>query len=182
MGPQWKFKKYVNVIFIITENSHNLLGVAYQCSRFSLPTGLETSYKKSENVKSFATPISTNDPWLTARNLPQIFLQSLKNTWKCMLLLKVTTNLCKINEQSSLCLLPTGSETSNQKSENVKSFATPISTNDPSFIMIGCIKTQLHPQGTWTCGIPLWGWQCGIYHLYIYRAFKISEFACYCWK
>ena len=91
-------------------------------------------------------------------------------------------NLCEMTEQSSLCSLPTGSETSNQKSENVKSFATPISTNNPSFVLIGCIKTQLHPQGTWTCGIPLWGWQCGIYHLYIYRAFKIREFACYCWK
>ena len=57
-------------------------------------------------------------------------------------------NLCEMTEQSSLCSLPTGSETSNQKSENVKSFATPISTNDLSFVMIGCIKTQLHPQGT----------------------------------
>ena len=177
---------------------------------------------------------------LTMRNLPPIYLQSLQNTWNCMLLLKVTPttvkwlnrarfarcqpaqkpriknpktsnrsqrqyqpmtrvslwsvllkrifihkehelvvspyeadnaeftaeiqhfinaesnpNLSEMTEQSSLCLLPTGSETSNQKSENVKSFATPISTNDLSFVMIGCIKTQLHPQGTWTCGIPL---------------------------
>ena len=185
---------------------------------------------------------------LTMRNLPPIYLQSLQNTWNCMLLLKVTPttvkwlnrarfarcqpaqkpriknpktsnrsqrqyqpmtrvslwsvllkrifihkehelvvspyeadnaefttyisteppkyvklhfitesnpNLCEMTEQSSLCSLPTGSETSNQKSENVKSFATPMSTNNPSFVLIGCIKTQLHPQGTWTCGIPL---------------------------
>ena len=85
---------------------------------------------------------------------------------KLYVIAKSNPNHREMAEQSSLCSLPTGSETSNQKSENIKSFPTPISTNDPSFVMIGFIKAQLHPQGTWTCGIPLWGWQCGIYHLY----------------
>ena len=96
---------------------------------------------------------------------------------KLYVIAKSNPNHREMAEQSSLCSLPTGSETSNQKSENVESFATSITTNDPSFVMIGFIKTQLHPQGTWTCVIPLWGWQCGIYHLYFYRASKIREFA-----
>ena len=65
-------------------------------------------------------------------------------------------NLCEMTEQSSLCSLPTGSETSNQKSENIKSFPTPISTNDPSFVMIGFIKAQLHRFP------PICGYLCAI--------------------
>ena len=64
-------------------------------------------------------------------------------------------NLCERTEQSSLCSLPTGSETSNQKSENVKSFVKPMPTNDPIFIMIRFIKTPLHDEKLQTCSIPL---------------------------
>ena len=53
-------------------------------------------------------------------------------------------NLCEMTEQSSLCSLPTSSETSNQKSENIKSFVMPMPTNDPIFVMIRFTKTPLH--------------------------------------
>ena len=57
--------------------------------------------------------------------------------------------------QSSHCSLPTVLEASDQKSENVKSSATPMPTYHLIFVIIRWIKTQLFAQGTWTCVIPL---------------------------
>ena len=58
-------------------------------------------------------------------------------------------------EQSSRCSLLTGAEASDQKSENVKSSATPMTTYHPIFIMIGRIKPQLFPQKLQTWVTPL---------------------------
>ena len=53
-------------------------------------------------------------------------------------------HLREMIEQCSRCLLPTGSGTSDQKSENVKSYVMPMPTNNPIFVMIGFFKTLLH--------------------------------------
>ena len=64
-------------------------------------------------------------------------------------------HLREMIEQCSRCSLPTGSGTSDQKSENVKSFVTPMPTNDPIFVMIRFIKTPLYYEKLRTCSIPL---------------------------
>ena len=64
-------------------------------------------------------------------------------------------HLREMVEQCSRCSLPTGSEASDQKSENVKSFVMPMPTNDPIFVMIRFIKTPLHDEKLQTCSIPL---------------------------
>ena len=64
-------------------------------------------------------------------------------------------HLREMVEQCSRCSLPTGSEASDQKSENVKSFVMPMPTNDPIFVMIRFIKTPLHDEKLRTCSIPL---------------------------
>ena len=64
-------------------------------------------------------------------------------------------HLWEMVEQCSRCSLPTGSEASDQKSENVKSFVKPMPTNDPIFITIRCIKTPLHDEKLQICSIPL---------------------------
>ena len=65
-------------------------------------------------------------------------------------------NRPEITEPRSRCLLPTGSEASDQESENIKSCGMPMPTYHPILIIIRWIKTQLFAQGTWTCVIPLW--------------------------
>ena len=56
-------------------------------------------------------------------------------------------HLKKMTEQSSRCLLPTGSVESDQKSENVKSCGMLRWSNDLIFVIFCRIKTQLHqPQ------------------------------------
>ena len=64
-------------------------------------------------------------------------------------------HLREMVEQCSRCSLPTGSEASDQKSENVKSFVMPMPTNDPIFVMIRFIKTPLHDEKIQACSIPL---------------------------
>ena len=64
-------------------------------------------------------------------------------------------HLREMIEQCSRCSLPTGSGTSDQKSENVKSFVTPMPTNDPIFVMIRFIKTPLHYEKLRTGVTPL---------------------------
>ena len=54
----------------------------------------------------------------------------------------------EMTEQCSRCSLPTGSEASDQKSENVKTCEMPMPTSTPIFIVISCIKTQLQEHGT----------------------------------
>ena len=71
-------------------------------------------------------------------------------------------HLREMIEQCSRCSLPTGSGTSDQKSENVKSCVTPMPTNDPIFVMIRFIKTPLHYENLRTCSIPLQYWKCKI--------------------
>ena len=64
-------------------------------------------------------------------------------------------HLREMIEQCSRCSLPTGSGTSDQKSENVKSSVTPMPTNDPIFVMIRFIKTPLHYEKLRTGVTPL---------------------------
>ena len=64
-------------------------------------------------------------------------------------------NRPEITEPRSRCLLPTGSEASDQKSENVKSCAMPMPTYNPIFVIIRWIKAQLFAQETWTRVITL---------------------------
>ena len=54
-------------------------------------------------------------------------------------------------EMTKQCLrssLPTGSEASDQKSENVKTCEMPMPTSTPIFIVIGCIKKLHQGHGT----------------------------------
>ena len=60
-----------------------------------------------------------------------------------------------MTKQCSRCSLPTGSEASDQKSENVKSCAMPMLTYDLIFVIIHWIKAQLFAQETWTRVITL---------------------------
>ena len=55
-------------------------------------------------------------------------------------------HLREMIEQCSRCSLPTGSGTLDQKSENVKSFVTPMPTNDPIFIMKWCFNETDHDE------------------------------------
>ena len=64
-------------------------------------------------------------------------------------------HLREMIEQCSRCSLPTGSGTSDQKSENVKSSVTPMPTNDPIFVMIRFIKTPLYYEKLRTWVTPL---------------------------
>ena len=57
--------------------------------------------------------------------------------------------------QSLHCLLPTGVEASDQKSENVKLLTTPMPTYHLIFVIIGRVELQLFPQKLWSCSIPL---------------------------
>ena len=111
--------KYVK-LHVIAENRQNSPEMTEQCSRCSLPTGLEDWDKKSENVKSCAMPMPTYDPifliirWIKTQlleqeawtrvialqsslcqNSTQIFLLSLQNTWNCMLLQKIAKTALK---------------------------------------------------------------------------------------
>ena len=54
-------------------------------------------------------------------------------------------------KQCSRWSLPTGSEASDKKSENIKSCAIPMPTCNPIFVIIRWIKAQLFAQGMWTC-------------------------------
>ena len=63
--------------------------------------------------------------------------------------------LMEMIEQCSRCWLPTGSETPDQKSENVKSCVTPMPTNNPIFVIIRFIKTPLHYEKLRTWVTPL---------------------------
>ena len=63
--------------------------------------------------------------------------------------------LMEMIEQCSRCSLPTGSGTSDQKSENVKSCVTPMPTNNPIFVIIRFIKTPLHYEKLRTWVTPL---------------------------
>ena len=65
-----------------------------------------------------------------------------------------------MTKQCSRCSLPTGSEASDQKSENVKLCAIPMPTCNPIFVIIRWIKAQLFAQGTWTCVITLQSSRC----------------------
>ena len=64
-------------------------------------------------------------------------------------------HLREMIEQCSRCSLPTGSGTSDQKSENVKSCVTPMPTNNPIFVIIRFIKTPLHYEKLRTWVTPL---------------------------
>ena len=64
-------------------------------------------------------------------------------------------HLREMIEQCSRCSLPTGSGTSDQKSENVKSSVTPMPTNNPIFVIICFIKTPLHYEKLRTWVTPL---------------------------
>ena len=65
-----------------------------------------------------------------------------------------------MTKQCSRWSLPTGSEASDQKSENVKSCAIPMPTCNPIFVIIRWIKAQLFAQGTWTRVITLQSSRC----------------------
>ena len=89
-------------------------------------------------------------------------------------------NRPEITEPCSRCSLPTGLEASDQKSENVKSSATPMTTYHPIFIIIGRVKMQLFPQKLWTCSNPLQS--CGNWNFapFLHGGLKIRETALHC--